>query len=83
MFSILVEMWAMAEDEFDVEYCGEFLWSEGFASGQSLTFDDPRKALEFLSERKPKDNIPGFEYRYRIQQVDNWDGAFRDASNWT
>lgn len=70
MFAILVEMWAMVEDdEFDLEYCGEFHWADGFSVGQTILFDEPGHALEFMSENKMEDKVPGFEYRYRIQQI--------------
>lgn len=85
MFGILVEVWAAMtpEDEFDLDYAGEFLWADGFATGTTILFEDARTALGFLSENRMEDEIPGCEYRYRIVPLDNSDGAFnRDVNKW-
>lgn len=83
MFAILVEMWSMTEDdEFDLEYCGEFLWSEGFATGRAFIFPTAAEALEYATTYRKDDSINGFEYRYRVQPLDNFDGVFDDEDNW-
>jgi hypothetical protein len=73
MFCIVVEMWAMsADDEFDLEYCGEFLWSSGFSVGEKLLFENATDALIHMSTHRLEDKIPGFEYRYRISEYEKY-----------
>lgn len=77
LYGIRVEMWHVSPDDYhDMEYCGEFLWGLSFASGATLIFDSPSAALTHCTENKRDAEVCGFEYRYRIQPLDNSDGAF-------
>lgn len=70
MFAIVVEMWGQsADDEFDMEYCGEFFWGDGFSTGVVILFDTPQEALIWIMENKMEDKVPGFEYRYRVYKI--------------
>lgn len=76
LYCIRVEVWSIEEEDGFEEWCGEFLWGLDFSAGATLIFDTVRVALEYLDDNKREAGIKSIQYRYRIQPVDNSDGAF-------